>query len=152
MANIAYGRAGASEADIIAAARAAHADEFITRLPQGYQTPLGENGVTLSGGQRQRIALARAFLKNAPILLLDEATSALDSESEALVQESLKVLQKGRTTLVIAHRLSTVLHADSILLVDHGRIAEEGTHDTLVARGGLYAALYARNQLTEQAA
>lgn len=152
LANIAYGRDGASEAEIIAAARAAHADEFITRLPGGYQTRLGENGVSLSGGQRQRIALARAFLKDAPILLLDEATSALDSESESFVQDSLKKLQQDRTTLVIAHRLSTILHADRILLVDRGRIAEEGTHDTLLARGGLYAALYARNQLTGQAA
>lgn len=145
MANIAYGRDGASEAEVLAAARAAHAHEFITALPNSYMTRLGENGVSLSGGQRQRIALARAFLKNAPILLLDEATSALDTESEGLVQESLMELQKGRTTLVIAHRLTTIQHADRILLIDKGRVAEEGTHDTLMARGGIYAALYARN-------
>ena len=148
MANIAYGRDGATEDQIIAAARAAHAHEFISALPDGYKTRLGENGVSLSGGQRQRIALARAFLKDAPILLLDEATSALDSESEAFVQESLKVLQQGRTTLVIAHRLSTILHADRILLISHGKVAEEGTHDSLMSRNGLYAALYARNQLS----
>jgi subfamily B ATP-binding cassette protein MsbA len=147
MANIAYGRDGATEAEILAAAKAAHADEFILRLPQGYQTRLGENGVSLSGGQRQRIALARAFLKDAPILLLDEATSALDTESEHFVKESLRNLEKGRTTLVIAHRLSTVLHADKIILVDKGRVAEEGTHEQLLAKGGLYAALYNRNQL-----
>ncbi len=151
-ANIAYGRDTATEDEIIAAARAAHAHEFISALPQGYNTRLGENGVSLSGGQRQRIALARAFLKDAPILLLDEATSALDGESEALVQDSLRTLEKGRTTLVIAHRLSTILHADRILLVSGGRVAEEGTHDTLLAKGGLYAALYSRNQLTGTAA
>ncbi|MBU6235953.1 MAG: ABC transporter ATP-binding protein/permease [Alphaproteobacteria bacterium] len=152
LANIAYGREGASEAEVLEAAKAAHAHEFISALPNGYQTRLGENGVSLSGGQRQRIALARAFLKNAPILLLDEATSALDAESEALVQESLGRLQAGRTTLVIAHRLSTIKHASRILLVDKGRVAEEGTHDTLLARGGAYAALYARNQLGGQVA
>lgn len=152
LANIAYGRDGATEEEVVAAARAAHAHEFISRLPHGYATRLGENGVSLSGGQRQRIALARAFLKDAPILLLDEATSALDSESEGYVQDSLRRLEKGRTTLVIAHRLSTVLHADRILLVAGGRIAEEGTHETLLAKGGQYAALYSRNQLTESAA
>jgi len=150
MANIAYGRDGATEAQILAAARAAHAHEFITHLPHAYQTRLGENGVSLSGGQRQRIALARAFLKDAPILLLDEATSALDSESESFVQESLKLLQQGRTTLVIAHRLSTILHADRILLIDKGRVVEEGDHSTLMARGGAYATLYNRNQLSVQ--
>ncbi len=147
LANIAYGRAGATEGEIIAAAKAAHADEFIARLPDGYATRLGENGVSLSGGQRQRIALARAFLKDAPILLLDEATSALDTESEHFVKESLRKLEQGRTTLVIAHRLSTILHADRIVLIERGRVAEEGTHDQLIARGGLYAALYNRNQL-----
>lgn len=147
LANIAYGRGGASEIEIMQAAKAAHAHEFITGLPDGYNTRLGENGVALSGGQRQRIALARAFLKNAPILLLDEATSALDAESEALVQESLNALQKGRTTLVIAHRLSTILHADNILLIERGRVAEQGNHANLLAKGGLYAALYARNQI-----
>ncbi|NBX67247.1 MAG: ATP-binding cassette domain-containing protein, partial [Proteobacteria bacterium] len=152
LANIAYGREGASDAEVVAAARAAHAHEFIENLPQGYSTRLGENGVSLSGGQRQRIALARAFLKNAPILLLDEATSALDAESEALVQESLANLQQGRTTLVIAHRLSTIQHADRIVLVDKGGVAEEGTHDTLLAKGGMYAALYARNRMDGQVA
>lgn len=152
LANIAYGLEGASEEAVFAAAKAAHAHEFIENLPQGYATRLGENGVSLSGGQRQRIALARAFLKNAPILLLDEATSALDTESEALVQESLGNLQQGRTTLVIAHRLSTIQHADRILLVDKGRVAEEGTHDTLLAKGGAYAALYARNRFDGQVA
>lgn len=147
MANIAYGRDGATEAEILAAAKAAHAHEFITELSKGYQTRLGENGVSLSGGQRQRIALARAFLKDAPILLLDEATSALDAESEAFVQESLRNLEKGRTTIVIAHRLSTILHADRILLIADGKVAEEGTHDTLLTKGGMYAALYKRNQL-----
>lgn len=147
MANIAYGRSGASEIEIMQAAKAAHAHDFITTLPQGYNTRLGENGVGLSGGQRQRIALARAFLKDAPILLLDEATSALDADSEALVQESLKALQKGRTTLVIAHRLSTILHADKILLIDRGHVVEQGTHANLLAKGGQYAALYARNQI-----
>jgi len=152
MNNIGYGLDGADEAQIIVAAKAARAHDFISALPQGYATRLGENGVSLSGGQRQRIALARAFLKNAPVLLLDEATSALDAESEALVQESLRELQKGRTTIVIAHRLSTIQHADRILLVDKGRVAEEGTHDTLLAKGGIYAALYARNQLGGQVA
>jgi len=152
MNNIGYGLDGADEAQIIVAAKAARAHDFISALPQGYATRLGENGVSLSGGQRQRIALARAFLKNAPVLLLDEATSALDAESEALVQESLRELQKGRTTIVIAHRLSTIQHADRILLVDKGRVAEEGTHDTLLAKGGIYAALYARNQLAGQVA
>lgn len=151
-ANIAYGREGATEAEIVEAAKAAHAHEFISTLPNGYLTRLGENGVALSGGQRQRISLARAFLKNAPILLLDEATSALDTESEALVQESLARLQAGRTTLVIAHRLSTIRHAGRILLIDKGRVAEQGTHDTLLALGGAYASLYARNQQGGQAA
>jgi ATP-binding cassette, subfamily B, bacterial MsbA len=147
LANIAYGREDASDADIITAAKSAHAHEFINALPNGYMTKLGENGVSLSGGQRQRIALARAFLKNAPILLLDEATSALDTESEALVQESIMALQKGRTTIVIAHRLSTIQHADTILLIDKGRITEQGAHDILLSEGGMYASLYNRNQL-----
>jgi ATP-binding cassette, subfamily B, bacterial MsbA len=149
-ANIAYGRFGASEAEIVAAARGAAADEFIRLLPQGYDTPVGEHGVKLSGGQRQRIAIARAMLKNAPILLLDEATSALDTESERQVQAALKQLMRGRTTLVIAHRLSTVVDADLIHVVDAGRIIESGTHGELLRQGGLYARLYAL-QFADQA-
>ncbi len=142
-ANIAYGRFGASMADIEAAARAAGIDDFIRELPQGYDTPVGEHGVRLSGGQRQRIAIARAMLKDAPILLLDEATSALDSQSERQVQAALRTLIRGRTTLVIAHRLSTVQGADLIYVIDRGRLVESGRHTELLARGGLYARLYA---------
>jgi ATP-binding cassette, subfamily B, bacterial len=139
--NIGFGRPGASDAEIESAAIAAHADEFIRRLPKAYETELGERGVTLSGGQRQRIAIARAILRDAPILLLDEATSALDAESETLVQTALEALMQGRTTLVIAHRLATVLKADRILVMDQGRIVEEGTHQTLVRQNGIYARL-----------
>ncbi|MFT4180316.1 MAG: ABC transporter transmembrane domain-containing protein [Rhizobium sp.] len=139
--NIAFGRPGASRDEIRAAAIAAQADEFISRLDRGYDTPVGERGITLSGGQRQRIAIARAILKNAPILLLDEATSALDAESETLVQKALDGLMETRTTLVIAHRLATVLKADRILVLDQGRIAEEGTHQSLIHQGGIYAKL-----------
>ena len=141
-ANIAYGRFDASEEDIVAAARAAAADEFIRALPQGYDTMVGEQGVKLSGGQRQRLAIARAMLKNAPILLLDEATSALDTESERLVQAALRSLMRGRTTLVIAHRLSTVVDADLIYVIDGGRVIEAGTHAELQRRDGAYARLY----------
>lgn len=141
-ANIGYGRAGASAEDILLAAQAAAAHEFILSLPQGYDTILGEDGVKLSGGQRQRISIARAILRNAPILLLDEATSALDNESERLIQASLAELQKGRTTLVIAHRLSTVQHAEQIIVLDAGRITETGKHDDLLAIGGQYARMY----------
>jgi ATP-binding cassette, subfamily B, bacterial MsbA len=141
-ANIAYGRFGASIAEIEAAAQAAAADEFIRELPQGYDTMVGEHGVRLSGGQRQRIAIARAMLKDAPILLLDEATSALDNESERQVQAALSTLIRGRTTLVIAHRLSTVQGADLICVVDRGQIVETGRHAELIARDGLYARLY----------
>lgn len=140
-ANIAYGVDEASAEEIEAAARAAFAHDFIAALPAGYATMVGERGVTLSGGQRQRIAIARAVLRNAPILLLDEATSALDSESETLVQRALDSIMDGRTTLVIAHRLSTVTRADRILVLDQGRLVEEGTHQTLIARGGIYARL-----------
>ena len=150
-ANIAYGRFGATAAEIEEAARAAAADAFIRELPQGYDTMVGEHGVRLSGGQRQRIAIARAMLKNAPILLLDEATSALDSESERQVQQALNILIRGRTTLVIAHRLSTIQGADLICVVDRGQIVETGRHPELLARGGLYARLYAM-QFAEQTA
>ncbi|HEY0601234.1 ABC transporter ATP-binding protein [Brevundimonas sp.] len=144
-ANIAYGRPGASQAEIEAAATAAAAHDFITALPEGSQTRAGEAGVRLSGGQRQRVAIARAFLKDAPILLLDEATSALDTESEALVQAALERLMEGRATLMIAHRLSTVRNADRIYVVEAGRVVETGSHAQLVKKGGLYARL-ARQQ------
>jgi len=139
--NIRYGKLDATDAEIEAAARAANAHEFIAALPEGYQAKVGERGVKLSAGQRQRVAIARALLKDAPILMLDEATSALDSVSEALVQEALEHLMQGRTTFIIAHRLSTVQHADRILVLDKGRIVQEGTHDTLFAREGLYREL-----------
>ncbi len=143
MENIRYGRAGASDAEVIAAAKMAAAHEFIERLPQGYKSFLGERGVRLSGGQRQRIAIARALLKNPPLLLLDEATSALDAESERLVQSALEAAMVGRTTVIIAHRLATVQRADRILVMEDGRIVETGTHASLVALGGIYANLAA---------
>ncbi|WP_108683806.1 ABC transporter transmembrane domain-containing protein [Methyloceanibacter sp. wino2] len=140
-ANIAYGAETATPAQIEAAAKAAFAHDFITELPEGYETQLGEGGVTLSGGQRQRIAIARAVLRDAPILLLDEATSALDTTNETLVQKALDKVMDGRTTLVIAHRLSTVVNADRILVFDRGELVEEGTHQQLIAKSGLYARL-----------
>ncbi len=139
--NLRFGREQASEAELIAAARAAEADGFITALPEGYHTALGERAKTLSGGQRQRVAIARALVRGAPILLLDEATSALDAENERLVQRALHDAMVGRTTLVIAHRLATVLHADRIVVMDEGRVVETGTHAELTVRGGLYARL-----------
>jgi ATP-binding cassette subfamily B protein len=141
--NIRYGKPLASDAEVKAAAQAAFAHEFITALPEGYDTFLGERGVRLSGGQRQRIAIARAMLKNPPLLLLDEATSALDAESERMVQAALESAMQGRTTLVIAHRLATVQKADLIVVLDHGQLVEQGTHAELVARGGVYAGLAA---------
>jgi ATP-binding cassette subfamily B protein len=143
--NIAYGRPDASVAEIEEAARLAHAASFIERLPQRYATLVGERGVKLSGGERQRVAIARAFLANAPILILDEATSSLDSESEALIQDAMHALMRGRTTLVIAHRLSTVRELDRILVFDQGRIVEDGSHATLLRlKGGIYRRLVER--------
>ena len=140
--NIAYARPDANEMDVLAAARAAHAMEFIERLPQGLETLVGERGVKLSGGQRQRIALARVFLKNPAVVVLDEATSSLDNESERLVEEAMEELLRGRSTLIIAHRLRTVRRADRVLVIDHGRLVEEGTHEELSVGAGVYGRLY----------
>ena len=137
-ANIAYGRKGATEQEIVDAARAAFAHDFILELSQGYATVIGERGIRLSGGQKQRLSIARAILKNPPILVLDEATSSLDTASEMMVQKALETLMEGRTTFVIAHRLSTVRSADRIIVFDKGRIVESGTHDELLTANGLY--------------
>jgi len=148
--NIAYGNPDASQQEVETAAAAAQADAFIKALPDGYDTILGEGGVGLSGGQKQRIAIARAILKDAPILLLDEATSALDNKSERLVQRALDELMKNRTTLVIAHRLSTIENADTIFVMADGGIVEQGTHEELLAEGGLYAELYSQQRHIEE--
>jgi ATP-binding cassette subfamily B protein len=140
--NIRYGRIDATDEEVMEAAKKAHAHEFIEKLPQGYDALVGERGVKLSGGQRQRIAIARAILKNAPILIMDEATSQLDSLTEALIQESLWQLMEHKTTLVIAHRLSTLLHMDRILVFDQGKIVEDGNHNDLLSKGGLYKNLW----------
>jgi ATP-binding cassette subfamily B protein len=148
--NIALGRPGATDAEIEAAARAAHAHDFITSFPKGYDSPVGEHGVSLSGGQRQRVAIACALIKNAPIILLDEATAALDAESEKHVQEAVAELCKGRTTIMIAHRLSTIMHADKIVVIEGGQVVETGRHEELLRRGGRYASFY-RLQLQHDA-
>jgi ATP-binding cassette, subfamily B, bacterial len=142
--NIAFGRPDATDAQIRAAAEAAHVLEFADALPQGFDTLVGERGVKLSGGQRQRVAIARAVLRDAPVLLLDEATSALDSESEAHIQDALWRMMEGRTAIVVAHRLSTVAGMDRLVVLDRGRVSEEGSHVELLARGGGYAQLWQR--------
>jgi subfamily B ATP-binding cassette protein MsbA len=142
LANITYGRMEADKEAIVAAAKSAAAHDFIMSLPEGYDTLVGERGAKLSGGESQRIAIARALLKNAPILLLDEATAALDAESEREVQNALATLKRGRTTLVIAHRLATVRDADFIYVLDKGRVVEQGSHDELLSKEGLYSRLY----------
>ena len=140
--NIAYGRPDATPEEIVAAAKLANADEFIVKMPHGYDSTVGERGDTLSGGQRQRIGIARALIRKSPILILDEPTAALDTESEQLVVEGLERLMKGRTVIMIAHRLSTIRDADTIIVLKDGVVAEQGSHDELVARGGVYAELY----------
>jgi ABC-type multidrug transport system fused ATPase/permease subunit len=148
--NIAFGRPGASDEEIVAAAVTANADEFVQRLPEGYDTPVAERGTTLSGGQKQRIAIARAILRDAPILILDEPTSSLDSASEQVVMGALELAAAGRTTLIIAHRLSTARLADRIVVLDRGRIVEEGTHSELMSLNGEYSHYYRLQMMTEE--
>ena len=142
MENIRYGRLDATDDEVLEAARAANAHDFITQMPEGYQTVIGERGLALSGGQRQRVAIARAILKDPRVLILDEATSALDTESEKIVQAALDKLMLGRTSFVIAHRLSTIFDADCIFVIEHGRVVEKGSHSELLKLGGLYSHLY----------
>ena len=142
MDNIRYGKLNATDEECIAAAKLAGADDFITRLPQGYATELANNGANLSQGQRQLISIARAAVADPPVMILDEATSSIDTRTEAIVQRGMDQLMEGRTVFVIAHRLSTVKNSDVIMVLDHGRIAEDGTHDTLLANHGIYANLY----------
>jgi ATP-binding cassette, subfamily B, heavy metal transporter len=150
--NIAYGRAGASEAEIVAAAKGASIDRFISALPQGYKTPVGERGLKLSGGEKQRVAIARTLLKNPPILILDEATSALDSRTEEAIQDTLNAIAERRTTIIIAHRLSTITHADNIIVLEKGRVVEQGNHRSLLKKKGLYAGLWERQQAEQEEA
>jgi ATP-binding cassette subfamily B protein len=147
--NIAYGRPEASHDEVIAAARAAKIHDFITSLPDGYETKVGERGLKLSGGEKQRVGIARTLLKNPPILLLDEATSALDTETERSIQDQLRAMAEGRTVITIAHRLSTIADADRIVVLEDGRVVEEGRHEALLARGGRYAALWQRQASEE---
>src|SRR5262249_54094464 len=149
--NIAYAAPRAGDEAVRAAARAAHADEFVSRLTKGYDTLVGERGTRLSGGEKQRIAIAREILRDPPILVLDEATSGLDSESESLIRDAMRRLMRGRTCFVIAHRLSTVKHADRIVVLDAGRIVEQGTHAALLALGGLYRELHDRQFVPDAA-